>query len=241
MKENKEHFENPGDDDFDVTSIDSLTDKLSEIERKIDDKKPISKEEVGFIYGLKYTVPDSVVIGNSGSGELVKHMSRVLLKRKPEEKQDYAIFFDCKESEVAVTFDDIHDNTIIAMCNFEGPKLIKMKSMPKKLKYVLGARFNNSPIKDLGVLEIIAHGAYFTYSKIKDLTPLTKIGSNAYFSQSDTESLGSLRYIGGDAYFEKSKVQDLGALVFVGGDVLVDKNSKLDFSNIEIEGKIIEK
>lgn len=120
--------------------------------------------------------------------------------------------------------------------NFQGSMV---KDLPKLQRIGGSAFFEDSEIENLGQLISIGRKADFSHSKVKSLGQLREIGSEATFSDSLIEDLGELRSIGGDAYFGLA-IKNLGKLKNISGDVLVDKNSKLDFSNVEIGGHIIQ-
>lgn len=152
----------------------------------------------------------------------------------PYSKEDYAqrlAPFGCKETEIALTQDDLTDKICVLIGNFHGhfnDKNNKQEKMPTKLRVIGGdATFCTlQEIKDLGNLEVIIGNAYFQYSKIGDLRNLVRIWGNAHFEYSNIEDLKELEEIRGYANFEGSPVTGLGKLKKIMGSAYISSNQR---------------
>ena len=176
--------------------------------------------------------PESIDI-NAIAKELSKMIDEEDSNDVPYSKEEYTKRFKrfgLKESEIALTMDELTDKTLVLAGNFDGRK---QEKIPKELRIVGGnANFIDSPITDLRNLEYILGNADFLF-KITDLKNLRVIGGNAYFVNSSVEDLGNLERIEGCAYFEGSKIADLKNLRVIGGYAEFEESPVEDLGNLE--------
>ncbi len=140
-------------------------------------------------------------------------------------KKNFAEYFGCDESEIAVgnidfKFDE--EYRTIEICPY---------------KCIVGDVYFPPSIKDLGNLTIIVGNALFSSLGTESLGNLTTIGGDAVFHYSRVQDLGNLTTIGGEALFGYSEIKDLGNLKHIGA--ITTFNSYInDFRKLEYLGYV---
>lgn len=112
---------------------------------------------------------------------------------------------------------------------------VPLKS-PGNLQFIGGNFGVKDSITTLGKIKTIKGNA--DLAGIKDIGDLKNIGGNASFANSEINDTKNLEKIGKIADFRNSKVKSVPNLKYVGQNVWVDKDIELDFSQVEIDGKI---
>jgi hypothetical protein len=198
--------------------------RLAEIYFKHLNGQELDKDDLRFLYQIDRKIEGFGNEADPRIGEILKNRNQ---------KKDCALFFDCRENQIAFFTKELNNETVVLLGDFKGSEY-PYENLPPNLRYIKGkADFQNSKVESLGNLEEIGGSADFRYSQIEDLVNLKRIGGNADFQNSKVKSLGNLEEIGGSADFRYSQVEDLGNLRRIGG-IAYFKNSKVkSLGNLE--------
>ncbi len=103
--------------------------------------------------------------------------------------------------------------------------------------------FSDCELENLGNLKIVKGNVWtgqtaIHFTKLKNLNPLEIIEGDCNLKMTPIVSLGSLKKIFGNLNIRNTCIESLGDLEYVGGNILTSKYLNLDFSKVQIDGKI---
>lgn len=143
--------------------LEIATKVLDEILQKTEEGTPLSKDEIGIVYGLsdrlrtdyrdrQINFEDNLHILNDAK-DMLNHKIIEILKLR-NEKQDMAVLHDLDQRQIADRLSELDDETVV----YIGPLTLQTnESIPNSLKIVRGNLILSNPnIIDTGTVELIA-------------------------------------------------------------------------------------
>ena len=208
---------------------------LTEIDKKVNEAKELTKEELSFLYEV-----DSKIEGFGYS----KDPRINEIKDRRNNKKDLAFVFSCKEENIGTKLSDFESNDIICFygdLKFTGANLTDNF---RNLQYIIGdAYFNNlisarglEKLQNIGgdgnfrsltnseglenLQNIDGDAVFLILTSAKGLENLQNISKNAYFnSLTSAKGLNNLQNIGGNGNFKSlTSAEGLENLQNIDGD-----------------------